>query len=1196
MKNYYTLIFGILLFSVCNKSFAQAVMPDTTGGTAGWRYATEADANYWANVSVNDVILFGKADTYTNYPGHASIVIRSIYTNYTRMPIAGGKKIHIWRGNYGHIEILAKADVAGVRGFVEQNSSETNPVIITNLGGQVQYGNYGRYGHEGQGVHEGTFTVNGFKHVFVTGEYDPVLKTGDAQYLGMDGDMTQHGWINRFGIFGDQKYTSFAHGTGHGLGFEASSFLSIKVRGVAVLHGYFAGFSIKSDNVSMGTRTKIDIQKCLSGWHDGEGFYLGSTNGNADNVPDNLIICKNNVALFTGYEGIQADKLAGGSEIKNNFIYKTACFYQIPFQGAHFQENAFQWTFVEGNVRAENNIFYSGNAGSILNGFGIAPKTGITITPSEIVLANNLLGPSLRNFGYIQKSADPQGLVKFYITRNVIDTVTIPEANDAYVEPFEASAFMDITNEHSPFYVTHNIYPEGRSLYVRKNSGIVSAAGSKQQKAPRLLLHDQFGFDPKEILRFRGVWLTGQYNAEVTNSGPITYRKGDIVYMLEEYKTRYYRCLQDHSVVKKPSVETAFWQKMTWNGKDEPTYTPLLKADSYYNYKGMGLTYNPANTMAADTVPPVITAQQQYYYRVGETFRLPSFTASDNRDGNVTSSVKYYWKNGNTVQVNSSNRLITHGQYELILNAEDEAGNRAESFSIKILVSDQSVVLKNKSQLNIHTFSRANLTTPGSYWTDIAEDNAGLKSASSTTPLAITYSILKDTAGAVLPWTVKIPDSNNSDYYSHHFGTYDNNEAAYAIENFPMKVIEEGLMLRQGIEEECHIIFQGLDPEKYYDFRFTGLRTGAGEINIGVADSVSGQQVVFNLINNTKTYELTNLKPTSGGTISIVNTFVSSIGQTGSVQSALAGFIITEKEGFGIIGTSVQPSDATTAQIHFTYGTAVVNDPGDFWNSFKLTNSFKTHTLTSVKAKDGTTTIPVTLSVVRNGTEGFNYNNGTGLTTGDNSGIVPDIILEYFAGLNAQSANIQITGLDPSKVYMIETLSNGRSVWEGNNMFVGVTVQGVKQTQNFTPIGGNTENLLVWNNVSPDGTGKILVSVNPEAQAYGALNALILSEERGAATARMAANDEASISMKAETTEVMLSPVPAKGVINVRSNTDTNITSIRILDAAGRLHMPTVISKSSQEWSYDTTMLHGFYIMIIGTGDGKITYKNFMVE
>lgn len=92
MKNYYTLIFGILLFSVCNKSFAQAVMPDTTGGTAGWRYATEADANYWANVSVNDVILFGKADTYTNYPGHASIVIRSIYTNYTRMPIAGGKR------------------------------------------------------------------------------------------------------------------------------------------------------------------------------------------------------------------------------------------------------------------------------------------------------------------------------------------------------------------------------------------------------------------------------------------------------------------------------------------------------------------------------------------------------------------------------------------------------------------------------------------------------------------------------------------------------------------------------------------------------------------------------------------------------------------------------------------------------------------------------------------------------------------------------------------------------------------------------------------------------------------------------------------------------------------------------------------------------------------------------------------------
>jgi len=1202
------IVISLTLIRSTSSAMYQPAMPDTTGGTAGWRYAVQADADYWApNVAVGDVILFGVIATYadsagvyvSNRSGYPTVGIRKIYTNYTRMPIQGGKKIHIWRGNYGHIDILAKPDATGVKGFVEQNSSESNPIIITNLGGQVQFGNYGTLG----GVftkpeHWGDFSVSGFKYVIITGEYDTSLNTGNAQYPGMNGNLTTEGWTRRFGIMGDRKYKTFAQGkSDHGLGVVARSFLSVKVRGIAALHGFFAGFSIKSDDIGFGDHTKIDIQRCLSGWHEGEGFYLGSTQS-PNSVPDNIIICKNNVALFTGAEGIQVDKMRSTSEVKNNFIYKTACFYQVPFQGAHYQENGLQETFVEGNVHTENNIVYSGNAGSITNVMAIEAKSSATVAASEITLSNNLLGPSARSFGYIQKSAgDPAGLVTFYIDHNVIDSIAVPEANDAYVEPYNPSAFIDIANDKNPFYLTYNKFPEGRSFYSRGDSVITVDTGSKKQKAPRLLLHSQFGFDPKTILKFRGVWLTGQYNSHVSNTGAIAYKKGDMVYMLEGGLTRYYKCIQDHSVVKKPSVETGFWQKLTWSGKDEPAYTPLLQANTYYNYKGMGLTYNPANTTSIDSIPPVVTAQQQRNYRVGDTFQFPSYSASDNRDGNVTSKVTYYWKNGQKVQVNGSNQITAHGQYQLVLNAEDNAGNRAEPFIINILVSDQTVVLKNKSQLNFHIGTRANLTTPGNYWTDVAEDATGLKDANTANPVTVTNSILKDTTGTLLPWTLKIDDKASTNY-SRFYGVYDNGTQTYAIGNFPAAIVKEGLRLREAVETECHIIFKGLDPTKYYDFRFTGLHVGTGEVNMSVADSLSGQQVTFNVINNTNVYELTNLQPTAQGKISIINSFADATGQTGKAESALAGFIISEKQGFGLIGIgSTSNINSTIAQIHFTYGSTAVTQPDDYWNDFTVTNSNRTYTLTNPTAKDGTTVLPLTITMVRNDTEGFNYNNGTntGLTTGNDSGVVPDLILQNFAGINSRPANIYISGLNTSQTYAIQTLSNGRSIWAGNNWTVGVTVQGVKQTQNFTPAGGNTSNLLTWNNVSPDANGKILLTLNNETQAFGGINALIVTKG-GTAGARVA-SDATTASTLIDKDHLVLHPIPANRNISVsyKKEITGEISILRIVDLAGKAYPVNILSTADEQWTLDTTAMNGFYIVVFKTDKG-IVYRNFVVK
>lgn len=1175
-------------------SVSAAVVPDTVGNANGWRYATAADAAYWDNVDVGDVILFGKLKAEPDYGGQQ---IRSIYINFV-IDIANVHKIHIYRGDYAHIILRGASN-----GFINDNSTEANPLIITNLGGQVRFGAWGTLG-----TIQPNLSVGGINHVLLTGAYDPVLGTGDANFRGLDGNLAAAGWINRFGFQGDQHYANYTRGKGSGLGVVARSFLTIKVRGIAALHGFFTGFSIKSDDLGTGAHTKLDVQKCLSGWHDGEGFYLGST-GTVDAVPSNQIICQNNVALFTGAEGIQADKMTAGSRITNNFIYKTGCYYQVPFQGAHFQENTFQWSFLQGDIRTEDNIIYGGGAGSMINGTRLSKSTLHDFVPgTEVVFQNNLIGPSRRYITNVLPSDDDQQAITFRFNHNVFDSVTIPMTNDAYTDE-EPLAWITFINADNPTYLTNNIYPAGRSLYTLA-SNVVSGAGSAAKKAPYLKLHDQFGFDPREILNFRGIWLTGSYNGEVESSGPIAYRKGDMVYMWEGGVTRYYRCILAHNTPQKPSTQPTYWQKMTWSGQDEPTYTPLLKPDTYYNYRGMGLEANPANTQSPDTLPPTIAAQVQYFYRVGDTFSFPSATASDNRDGNVTGDIDHYWKDGAAPPLGPGNMLTQHGTFDLMLNVEDDAGNRAEPLTVRIKVSDPVVNLTDKSKLNFHINSPANLTTAGNYWVDIAEDGVGLKDATSTSTDSTRYtrSILKDTTGALLPWTVRIDDSRTSGFYSTFAGELANS-SSYAIGDFPPIVTRYGLQLRQGLEDEVHILYRNLDPTRFYDFFFTGLKNNtAGEVIVGVADSVSGQKVQFNVVNNTQVFALTDLQPDAQGRISLIHTLDGAMEQTGRALSQLSGFIIVEKDAYGVIGSGGSnpgPSaDARTVQIHVTYaGSPALQAPGEYWTKLTVANSNSTYSANNLTAKDGTTATPIDVSVVKTGDEGFNYANGvnTGLTTGNNSGAVPDVVLQYFAVANDQPANITLSGLNTSKTYTVQTLSNGRSIWAGNSRYTAVTVQGVKQTQDCTPAGGNTDELLTWNNVAPTAAGQISVTVAGEDQTIGVLNALIVIEETGSGGGGGLPPTETNA---AATDEIRLYPMPVNGgVLNVSyeprdtgkaTHAAGTIRAVSIVDQAGRYQGTRVVSATDKVWTVDVSSLRGFYIIRVDTGR-ETHYKTFVV-
>lgn len=95
-----------------------AQQPDTTTN----RHATAADAAYWQTVNEGDYIIFkGNADN-----GNAIYLAGS----QPRLILSLGKKILIWQGEYTYIAIDGSECV----------NTESQPTIITNLGGQVKWG------------------------------------------------------------------------------------------------------------------------------------------------------------------------------------------------------------------------------------------------------------------------------------------------------------------------------------------------------------------------------------------------------------------------------------------------------------------------------------------------------------------------------------------------------------------------------------------------------------------------------------------------------------------------------------------------------------------------------------------------------------------------------------------------------------------------------------------------------------------------------------------------------------------------------------------------------------------------------------------------------------------------------------------------------------------------------------------------
>lgn len=157
-----------------------------------------------------------------------------------------------------------------------------------------------------------------------------------------------------------------------------------------------------------------------------------------------------------------------------------------------------------------------------------------------------------------------------------------------------------------------------------------------------------------------------------------------------------------------------------------------------------------------------------------------------------------------------------------------------------------------------------------------------------------------------------------------------------------------------------------------------------------------------------------------------------------------------------------------------------------------------------------TKTDPVTNWMVDNVSNGdlywkpLNSVNGAdlaGATTGNNTGIVPDIALSnYWFQNDAQytsNDNLWITGLNPAKRYTLKLVAS-RSAAGAPPRYATWRINGGAQIQQNAHLNTSVQSVVA--NVAPDGTGKIRIAIYRHADntTYGYfsyINALIVQEE-----------------------------------------------------------------------------------------------------
>jgi hypothetical protein len=271
-----------------------------------------------------------------------------------------------------------------------------------------------------------------------------------------------------------------------------------------------------------------------------------------------------------------------------------------------------------------------------------------------------------------------------------------------------------------------------------------------------------------------------------------------------------------------------------------------------------------------------------------------------------------------------------------------------------------------------------------------------------------------------------------------------------------------------------------------------------------------------------------------------------------------------------------------TSIVYINFNTNVPNAAAP-WNNLQA-SPMSAFTKSSLKNYAGTaTTMGITL------VQPFNGEFNAGRSTGSNSGVVPDNVLKSAYWLdNTQISSFRLTGLNTTRKYRIGFVgSSSASGWFKGDYTARYMIGDRSVYLNSWE---NTTKIVYIGNVSPDGSGNILVNFTTTADGDWGFNAGIIVHEYSDATGGVVLNSEldTSLALQEEVYKVRMYPNPFDDAINVdiNNNSTGNRITADIYDMTGRLAL-------RQEFDY---LSPGFNTIVVRTGSANMPVGMYVMS
>ncbi len=599
-----------------------------TPPATGYRYATTTDVTQFPQMSIGDYIIDGP-NAGQDIQARSSFGIQW----YPYNGLGPGKKIWLKAGNYQNIYI----DVPNCIG------TANNKIIVSVYGGQLHY--------------RDRWTINGnFDYLRITGEYDPDLGIGNANFQGHKAGYAFS--RDKYLIVYDNQWNNISDSAPSAIAIDGGG-KNLEVDHIEFRDGAFTSTFFNSANANVDF-DGITVHDCYVHDMHGEGMYWGSTGSDPQRNMKNILFYNNRV-LRVGNDGLQFGQLTDNNRIHNNVVALPALNYRDAFE--QYQDNGTQLGLRKGGTRYDHNIIVG--AGEKFLSVFYNPKTGVISNGDPLTIDNNCFtycrGPLGAFFGEQNGGVQNAPIIidSNYFSKFI--SQGYPQVyNDARGIPTDINIRMAIAN-NSVSLINNKYDTTKNTLIQNQANSIVTQSGNVQQTIPDIEFENFMGFPIGFNYLNLELWASvigsqGGWVPDGSNKGQAVIYTQNMYVM---HKSKLYRSKVNNNTGIEPGVTTNWqnsWAQIWWDintGQqiESPTsldfqtrtlteYPPddvRLKSDSIFNQANIGLIDNDPYTNISTSTTSTSSTSSTTTTTTTSSFSIdsPKIAVEDNGDNSL---------------------------------------------------------------------------------------------------------------------------------------------------------------------------------------------------------------------------------------------------------------------------------------------------------------------------------------------------------------------------------------------------------------------------------------------------------------------------------------------------------------------------------------------------------------------------------